>query len=177
MLPRAGTQTLSQLRAALARAVLVLDPDGAAARHEQRRTDRRVVLGPDGDGMATLWALLSAPDATAAYQRLCQLARGLGAEDPRGMDARRADLLIDLLTGRRCAATATPRSTRRTAPTPTARSAATAPRSHRHRHRTPSTHPPRHRPLPTTAPHPPWPTRPRLLRRHRRRGRASHWSR
>ena len=107
VLSRAGTQTLSQLRAALTRAVLVLDPDGAAARHEQRRADRRVVLGADGDGMATLWALLSAPDATAAYQRLCQLARSLGADDPRGMDARRADLLIDLLTGRRCAATAT----------------------------------------------------------------------
>ncbi|MGH4021562.1 MAG: DUF222 domain-containing protein [Pseudonocardiaceae bacterium] len=84
VLPRAGTQTVAQLRACLAGAVLVIDPDGAAARHEQRRQDRRVVLGPDGDGMATLWALLSAPDATAAYQRLCQLARDLGAEDPAG---------------------------------------------------------------------------------------------
>ncbi|MGH3906507.1 MAG: DUF222 domain-containing protein [Pseudonocardiaceae bacterium] len=108
VLPRAGTQTLSRLRASLARAVLAIDPEGAARRHAQRRQDRRVVLNPDGDGMATLWALLSAPDATAAYQRLCQLARNLGAADPRGMDARRADLLTDLLTGRRCAATATP---------------------------------------------------------------------
>ncbi|MGQ0775173.1 MAG: DUF222 domain-containing protein [Pseudonocardiales bacterium] len=105
VLPRAGTQTRSQLRAALTRAVLAIDPDGAAARHQQRRKDRRVVVSPDETGMATLWALLSAPDATAAYQRLCQLARKLGAEDPRGMDARRADLLVDLLTGRRCAAT------------------------------------------------------------------------
>ncbi|MFZ0122111.1 MAG: DUF222 domain-containing protein [Pseudonocardiaceae bacterium] len=105
VLPRAGQQTLSQLRAALARAVLAIDPDGAAARYRERRKDRRVVVSPDGDGMASLWALLSAPDATAAYQRLCQLARGLGADDPRGMDARRADLLVDLLTGRRCAAT------------------------------------------------------------------------
>ncbi|MGQ0774514.1 MAG: DUF222 domain-containing protein [Pseudonocardiales bacterium] len=107
VLPRAGEQTVSRLRAALARAVLALDPDGVAERHEQRRKDRRVVLSPEGDGMANLWALLSAPDATAAYQRLCQLARDLGAEDPRSMDARRADLLTDLLTGRRCAATAT----------------------------------------------------------------------
>ncbi|MGH3909789.1 MAG: DUF222 domain-containing protein [Pseudonocardiaceae bacterium] len=104
-LPRAGTQTLSRLRAALARAILVIDPDGAAARHAQRRQDRRVVLHPDADGMATLWALLSAPDATAAYQHLCHLARDLGAADPRSMDARRADLLTDLLTGRRCATT------------------------------------------------------------------------
>ncbi|MGH3914058.1 MAG: DUF222 domain-containing protein [Pseudonocardiaceae bacterium] len=107
VLSRAGQQTVSQLRAALARAVLAIDPLGAAERHEQRRKDRRVVLSPEEDGMATLWALLSAPDATAAYQRLCQLARDLGAEDPRGMDARRADLLTDLLTGRHCAATAT----------------------------------------------------------------------
>ncbi len=105
VLPRAGEQTVTRLRAALARAVLVLDPQGAQARQEQRRQDRRVVVSADGEGMASLWALLSAPDATAAYQRLCQLARGLGSEDPRGMDARRADLLIDLLTGRCCAAT------------------------------------------------------------------------
>jgi hypothetical protein len=108
VLPRAGTQTLAQLRAALARAVLAIDPDGAAARFRARRQDRRVVVCPDEEGMASLWALLSAPDATAAYQRLGQLARGLGADDPRGMDARRADLLVDLLTGRRCAATGTP---------------------------------------------------------------------
>ncbi len=104
VLPRAGTQTIAQLRAALTRGVLALDPEGAAERHHHRRADRRVVVSPDEDGMASLWALLSAPDATAAYQRLCELARGLGSEDPRGMDARRADLLVDLLTGRRCAA-------------------------------------------------------------------------
>ncbi|MGA9311164.1 MAG: DUF222 domain-containing protein [Pseudonocardiaceae bacterium] len=108
VLPRAGEQTVTRLRARLARAVLVLDPEGAQARHEARRKDRRVVVSPDGEGMSSLWALLSAPDATAAYQRLCQLARGLGSEDPRGMDARRADLLTDLLTGRCCAATGSP---------------------------------------------------------------------
>ena len=108
VLPRAGEQTVARLRARLARAVLVLDPEGAQARHEARRKDRRVVVSPDGEGMSSLWALLSAPDATAAYQRLCQLARGLGSDDPRGMDARRADLLTDLLTGRCCAATGSP---------------------------------------------------------------------
>ncbi|MGH4015481.1 MAG: DUF222 domain-containing protein [Pseudonocardiaceae bacterium] len=105
VLPRAGAQTLAQLRAALARAVLAIDPHGAAERHAQRRQDRRVVVSPEEDGMASLWALLSAPDATAAYHRLGQLARALGADDPRGMDARRADLLVELLTGRRCATT------------------------------------------------------------------------
>ncbi|MGH3721527.1 MAG: DUF222 domain-containing protein [Pseudonocardiaceae bacterium] len=107
VLPRAGEQTIARLRAALARSVLVLDPDGAAERHQRRRAQRRVVVSPDEDGMASLWALLSAPDATAAYHRLRQLARELGSEDPRAMDARRADLLVDLLTGRRCAVTGT----------------------------------------------------------------------
>lgn len=101
VLPKAGEQPVARLRAALRRAVLALDPGGAEDRFEQRRAERRVVVSPDREeGMATLWALLSAPDATAAYQHLGDLARGLGADDPRGMDARRADLFVDLLTGR-----------------------------------------------------------------------------
>ena len=105
VLPRAEEQTVGALRAALARAVIAVDPDGAAARHREARRDRRVVLNPEPEGMASLWALLPAPDAVAAHQHLGTLARALGAADPRGMDARRADLMADLLTGRRCALT------------------------------------------------------------------------
>ncbi len=50
--------------------------------------------------MASLWALLPATDAVAAFGWLTRLARGCGAQDPRSMDARRADLLAALLTGR-----------------------------------------------------------------------------
>ena len=50
--------------------------------------------------MASLWALLPATDAVSAFEWLSRLARGLGADDPRSMDARRADLLTALLTGR-----------------------------------------------------------------------------
>ncbi|MBN9097628.1 MAG: hypothetical protein J0I49_05885 [Pseudonocardia sp.] len=49
--------------------------------------------------MATLWAFMTAPDAQACYGWLTALARGLGRHDPRSMDARRADLMRDLLTG------------------------------------------------------------------------------
>jgi hypothetical protein len=105
VLPRAGEQTVGGLRAALARAVVAVDPDGAAERHRQAQRERRVVLNPEPEGMASLWGLLPAPDAVAAYQHLGVLARALGAADPRGMDARRADLMADLLTGRRCALT------------------------------------------------------------------------
>jgi hypothetical protein len=50
--------------------------------------------------MASLWAYLTAPDARSCWEWLSRLARGLGAEDPRPMDTRRADLLVALLTGK-----------------------------------------------------------------------------
>ena len=105
VLPRAPGQTVAQLRAALARAVIAVDPDGAAARHREARKDRRVAVNPEPEGMASLWALLPAPDAVASYEWLTRLARGLGTDDPRGMDARRADIMVALLTGRLAPAT------------------------------------------------------------------------
>ena len=48
--------------------------------------------------MASLWALLTATEAAGAFTWLTRLARGLGPDDPRGMDARRADILAALLT-------------------------------------------------------------------------------
>ncbi|MGI5132772.1 DUF222 domain-containing protein [Pseudonocardia sp. CA-107938] len=100
VLPKAPQQTAAQLRAAVKRAIIAVDPAGAQERHEQARRDRRVAVNPEPDGMASLWALLPAPDAVAAYEWLTRLARGCGADDPRTMDERRADLLADLLSGR-----------------------------------------------------------------------------
>ena len=100
VLPKAPVQTLAQLKAALARAVLAVDPDGAEQRHREARRDRRVVITPEADGMAALWALLTATEAAGAFTWLTRLARGLGSDDPRSMDARRADILTALLTGR-----------------------------------------------------------------------------
>ncbi len=100
VLPRAPEQTLAQLKAALARAVIAADPDGAEQRHRQARRDRRVVITPEADGMASLWALLTATQAAGAFTWLTRLARGLGSDDPRSMDTRRADILAALLSGR-----------------------------------------------------------------------------
>ena len=100
VLPKAPEQTLAQLKAALARAVIAVDPAGADSRHKEARRDRRVVINPEGDGMGSLWALLTATDAAGAWQWLTRLARGLGSDDPRSMDARRADILAALLNGR-----------------------------------------------------------------------------
>jgi Domain of unknown function (DUF222) len=79
--------------------VIAVDPHGANDRHQEATTKRRVVLNPDEDGMATLWAYLSAPQAITAYGWLTALARGLGVHDPRTMDERRTDLFTALLTG------------------------------------------------------------------------------
>lgn len=58
VLVRAGDQSVTQLRASLKRAVIAVDPEGVAARHRLARTDRRVAVGQENDGMASLWALL-----------------------------------------------------------------------------------------------------------------------
>ena len=100
VLSRAPEQTLAQLKAALARAVLSADPEGAEQRHQEARRDRRVVVTAEPDGMGTLWAMLTATDAAGAFTWLTRLARGLGSEDPRSLDARRADILAALLNGR-----------------------------------------------------------------------------
>ena len=91
VLPRACVQTFGQLRAALAHAVILVDPAGAEHRHQEAHADRRVVLTLAGDGMAELWALMGAADATALYRRLTKLAKA--SSDGRSMDARRADAL------------------------------------------------------------------------------------
>jgi hypothetical protein len=77
VLGRAGGQTASQLRASLRRAVLRVDPDGAAQRHQQRRKERQVTLVPLPDAMAELVAHLPAEQAVAIYQRVDALARKL----------------------------------------------------------------------------------------------------
>jgi uncharacterized protein DUF222 len=99
VLVRAPEQTVAQLKAALKRAVKQADPDGSRDRHRAARRDRRVAVGEEQEGMASLWALLSATDARSCFQWLTRLAQGCGKDDPRGMDARRADLMVSLLTG------------------------------------------------------------------------------
>ena len=56
-----------------------------------------VVVGAGQNGLVA--ANLLAADAEGAYAWLTRLARGLGGDDPRTMDARRADLLAALLNG------------------------------------------------------------------------------
>jgi hypothetical protein len=101
VLPRVSTQTPGQLQAALRRAVLQVDPNGAEARRTARVQERAVQLRPGEDSTAELRAThLDAADAVAAYQQLDAFARAMGTGDGRTMDQRRADAMIDLILGR-----------------------------------------------------------------------------
>jgi hypothetical protein len=100
VLGRAAQQTWAQLDAAIRRAILAVDTDGAAARHTKAKEQRRVEVFAGDDGMATLWARMPAPDAAASFEWLTRLARGMGAEDPRTLDQRRVDLLTAAVTGK-----------------------------------------------------------------------------
>ena len=96
---RAGRQTLGQLRESVRRAATNVDPEAAERRHQRKRRERKVVLYPERDGMATLAATLPATEAVGVYAVLDQHARACGGGDQRAMDARRADTLVDLVLG------------------------------------------------------------------------------
>jgi hypothetical protein len=104
VLQRAPQQALSNFTASLKRAVLVLAPRKTVeeAQYEAMQ-DRRVVVTPLDDGMAQLWALLPAGGAAAVITAVNALADRVQPDDPRCVEQRRADALvqmgIDVLTG------------------------------------------------------------------------------
>jgi hypothetical protein len=98
-LARAGEQTVPELRRAVKRAVLRLDPVDAEQRHQNARADRHVRLCPAEDGMIELQALLPATDAQAVFTRIDAAARLLPRTDDRGRDQQRADLFVDAVLG------------------------------------------------------------------------------
>ncbi|MFC4003593.1 DUF222 domain-containing protein [Prauserella oleivorans] len=90
----------SSIRRMVNRAVQKVDPEGAAARAEARRRERRVELRHTVHAMATLTADLPAEVASAAYARIDRRARCLrNSGDQRTMDQLRADVFTDLLLG------------------------------------------------------------------------------
>ncbi|MFL6287591.1 MAG: DUF222 domain-containing protein [Actinomycetes bacterium] len=96
----AADRTPTQTKEWLRRKVLALDPAAAERRRVAALLDRRVVITPASDGMSELWAWLPSIEARRIQQALSQLAHGIGGDDARTMDQRRADIVIDLLLGR-----------------------------------------------------------------------------
>jgi hypothetical protein len=107
VLPGVGEQTAAEFRRSVARAVARVDTRPVEDRHGEAAANRRVVLCPERDGVASLYAYLPAPDAARIMTRLNHTTdhtvdrtadQGDGV-DERSADQRRADTLVDLVCG------------------------------------------------------------------------------
>jgi len=101
-LERAPGLTTGQLRAHLGRLIITIDPAAAQERCEQKLVERRVFSEQGEDGTANLLGLNLPPAETSrAMRRINRLARALKAKgDRRRIDQIRADIFLDLLTGK-----------------------------------------------------------------------------
>lgn len=98
----ATTHSPPQTRAWLTRRVIAIDPGAAERRHERASSRRHVRLHPMADGMAELSAYLPAVQARRAFDTLTAAAHSLdGPAERRTLEQRRADVLVDLVSGRR----------------------------------------------------------------------------
>ncbi len=101
VLGRAGWLTLGQLYAALRRAVLKADPEGAERRRREAERNAKVVLYPEDEGTATLAGYsLPGVQAAAAMARITALAKAMQATGAAGqIDLVRAQVFLGLLLG------------------------------------------------------------------------------
>ena len=101
VLPGAGVLTTGQLRAALRRAVIAVDPEGAERRREEAERRAKVSLYGDDDLTSTLAGSgLPVTHASAAMARITAMARALKASGAAGgMDLLKAQVFIGLLLG------------------------------------------------------------------------------
>ncbi|HLQ53261.1 MAG TPA: DUF222 domain-containing protein [Streptosporangiaceae bacterium] len=101
VLPAAGGQTPGMLRAALRRAVIAADPQGAEERRKEAERQAKVSLYPDQENTATLAGQrLPAIHAAAAMARIKAMARAMKASGAGGvMDLLCAQIYLGLLLG------------------------------------------------------------------------------
>jgi hypothetical protein len=101
VLPGAGEMTYGQLHAAVRRAVIAADPQGAEQRREAAERQAAVRLYPDEDHTATLAGYrLPAVQAAAAMARLSAMAAAMKASGAGGgMDFLRAYVFLGSLMG------------------------------------------------------------------------------
>jgi hypothetical protein len=105
--PQAGQQTSGQLRAAVARAVLAVDPEAAARRREEAQKDPRVCRWQEDAGTAALAGFGLPPDEVLeADQRVTARALALRAAGLAGsLGQLRARAYLDTLLGQDSAPT------------------------------------------------------------------------
>ena len=101
MLAGAGDKTMGQLRAALRRAVITADPQGAERRREAAERQAKVVMYPESEGTASLAGYsLPGVQAAAAMARITALARAVKASGAEGgIDLLRSQVFLGLLLG------------------------------------------------------------------------------
>jgi hypothetical protein len=101
VLPGIAAKTPGQIRAAIARAVLTIDPEAARLRRERAERDTRVELWREDAGTAAVCGRdLPPADALAADQRITAYARQLKAAGLDGtMDQLRARAFLDFTLG------------------------------------------------------------------------------
>jgi hypothetical protein len=98
---RAGDLTYAQLHAAVRRAVIAADPEGAEHRRQAAERRAKVGLYPGQDHTASLGGYsLPAPEATAGYARICAMAAALQAAGAGGgIDFLRAQVFLGIILG------------------------------------------------------------------------------
>jgi hypothetical protein len=96
VLARAGSQTAPELRRSLARAVHAVDPAATVKRRARATAGRFLQMHPLPDAMAEIHAVLPAEDAVTVFTAVDAIARSADPKDPRAIEARRADALVDV---------------------------------------------------------------------------------
>ena len=98
LLPHAMKLTAAQFEGTARKIREHFHPDSITVRRARCLADRKVMLYPDNDGMATLWMRAASDDLTAVYHRVTEAALSLqGPDESRTLSQLRADVAIDLL--------------------------------------------------------------------------------
>ncbi len=98
-LSSAEFSTPNQIAVAMRKAVAQVQPEELAERFATARHERRVLCYPERDGMATITALLTAPDARLVMRSLELRIRQIKAEGrTHTADQRRADAFVEFFT-------------------------------------------------------------------------------
>ena len=101
VLPAGHDQTAGELRRALTKAVIAVDPEAAERRRKYAVRDRSVSRWTRRDGTGAIEAVLSAVDSGEIYDLIDEVARRTKTtQDTRSMAARRADAFVHLFLGR-----------------------------------------------------------------------------
>jgi len=95
VLPDAEKVTATTVRRRAGRAVIAVDPDGAAHRHREAKKQRHVWRNPDLDGMGRLGIFASAQDIDTIWRAVTAVADAIKAPgDTRSLGERRADAMV-----------------------------------------------------------------------------------